>query len=244
MGIAQPAEGLTASYARWRSSRLGQITDALEQQLLLELLGAVAGKALLDVGCGDGALALRLARRGAAVTGLDADPVMIASARRRTASEAAQLRLIEGQAERLPFNDATFDSVLAVTVLCFIRDAERAVAEMVRVLRPGGRLIIGELGRWSLWAAHRRLRGWFGDPTWRAATFRTATELRGLARVAGLDVVEIRGAAHYPPCELAARVLAPVDLWIGRQTTFGSTFIAVSATKPMSTRDAASSSPG
>ena len=66
--------GLIESYSRWRSSRLGQITNSLEQQLLCELLGSVAGKTLLDVGCGDGAFAVELARRGAAVTGLDADP--------------------------------------------------------------------------------------------------------------------------------------------------------------------------
>ena len=233
MGTAQSTEGLTESYARWRSSRLGQITDALERQLLFELLSSVADKALLDVGCGDCALASELSRRGAIVTGLDADPVMIAAARRRFEIEGTQLHLIEGQAERLPFDDAVFDRVVAVTVLCFVQDAARAVAEMARVLKPGGRLVIGELGRLSLWAAHRRIRGWFGDPTWRAAIFRTALEFRGLARVAGLDVVEIRGAVHYPPSEFAARLLAPVDQWLGRRTTFGAAFIAVSATKPI-----------
>ena len=110
MATAQPTEGLTESYARWRSSRLGQITDALEQQLLFERLGSVAGETLLDVGCGDGALASELARRDAIVTGLDADPVMIAAARRRSEIEATRLRLIEGQAERLPFDDAALDS--------------------------------------------------------------------------------------------------------------------------------------
>jgi ubiquinone/menaquinone biosynthesis C-methylase UbiE len=229
----QSTEGLSESYARWRSSRLGQITDALERRLLFELFGSVVGMTLLDVGCGDGALASELARRGAIVTGLDADPAMIAAARWRAEVEATRLRLVEGQAERLPFDDATFDRVLAVAVLCFVRDAERAVAEMARVLKPGGRVVIGELGRWSLWAAHRRIRGWFGHPTWRAARFCTATELRGLARAAGLEVVEIRGAVHYPPCGAAARLLAPVDLWLGRQTTLGSTFIAMSATKPI-----------
>jgi len=233
MGTAQSTEGLTESYAKWRSSRLGRITDALEQQLLFELLGSVADKTLLDVGCGDGALASELARRGAIVTGLDADPAMIAAARRRSETEGTRLHLVEGQAERLPFDDAVFDLVVAVTVLCFVRDAEQAFIEMARVLKPGGRLVIGELGRWSWWAAHRRIRGWLGDPTWHAAMFRTAAELHGLARAAGLDVVEVRGAVHYPPCGLAAQVLAPVDLWIGRQTTLGSTFIAVSATKPI-----------
>jgi 2-polyprenyl-3-methyl-5-hydroxy-6-metoxy-1,4-benzoquinol methylase len=60
-----------AAYEEWRSSRLGQITDALEERLLLDLLGPVRGLAVLDVGCGDGVLASALARRGAQVTGLD-----------------------------------------------------------------------------------------------------------------------------------------------------------------------------
>src|SRR5450759_2795555 len=162
---SQPTEAMTESYARWRLSRLGQITDRLEQQLLFELIGSVAGKTLLDVGCGDAALASEFARRGAIVTGLDADPAMIAAARRRTEIQATQLRLIEGQAERLPFDDAAFDCVIAVTTLFFVRDSERAIMEMARVLKPGGRLVIGELGRWSFWAAHRRIRGWLGDPT-------------------------------------------------------------------------------
>ena len=229
----QSTDGLSESYARWRLSRLGQITDALERQLLFELLGSVAGKTLLDVGCGDGALASELTRCGAIVTGLDADLAMIAAARQRAKVEATRLWLIEGQAERLPFDDATFDRVLAVAVLCFVRDAERAVAEMARVLKPGGRVVIGELGRWSWWATHRRIRGWLGDPIWRAAKFRTATELRRLMDAAGLNVVEIRGAVHYPPFGVVARLLAPVDLWLGRRTTLGAAFLAVSATKPI-----------
>lgn len=233
MGTAQPTEELTQSYARWRASRLGQITDALEQQLLFELLGSVTSKTLLDVGCGDGELALELARCGAIVTGLDANPAMIAAARRRTKIETTRLRFIEGQAETLPFDRAAFDCVVAVTVLCFARDAERAVAEMARVLKPGGRLVIGELGRWNWWAAHRRIRGWFGNTTWQAAMFRTTKDLCGLAQAAGLNVVEIRGAVHHPPCGFAARLVAPVDLWLGRKSTFGAAFIAVSAIKPI-----------
>ena len=224
---------LSESYARWRLSRLGQITDALEQRLLFELLGSVAGKTLLDVGCGDGALAAELARRGALVTGLDTDPVMIAAARLRAESEATPLRLVEGRAEALPFEDNSFDYTVSVTTLCFVREARRATAEMARVLKPGGRLVIGELGRWSLWSAHRRMRGWFGDPTWRTADFRTAAGLRKLAASAGLDALEIRGAIYYPRCATAARLLAPVDLWIGRKTTFGSAFLALAAVKPV-----------
>lgn len=99
------------------------------------------------------------------------------------------------------------------------------------MLKPEGRLVIGELGRWSLWAAHRRIRGWMEHPAWRAVKFRTAADLRRLAEAAGLRVVTIQGAAHYPPCGVAARLLAPIDLWLGRETTFGAAFLAMSATK-------------
>ena len=75
----------------------------------------------------------------------------------------------------------------------------------------------------------RRLRGWLGSPTWRAARFRTAAELRVLAQQAGLSVTAIRGAVYYPPVGLLARVLAPIDSWLGGLTTVGAAFIALSA---------------
>ena len=150
---------------------------------------------------------------------------------------STRVHLVGGQAEILPFKDAEFDLVLAVTTLCFIQDAKRVVREVTRVLKSGGRLVIGELGRWSFWAAHRRVRGWFGNSTWKTAMFRTTEDLRDLADAAGLNVAETHGAVHYPPCGFAARLLAPVDLWLGRQTTFGSAFIAVLAVKPLTTHD-------
>ena len=206
---------MTGAYIRWRSSRLGAITDRLEQSLLLELFEPVAGKTLLDVGCGDGALAAVLARRGARATGLDADPAMVAAARQRAKREAVPLTVVEGKGDALPFHPDTFDVTLAVTSLCFIRDAEQAIGEMTRVLKPGGRMVIGELRRWSLWSLQRRVRGWLGNPTWRVAAFRTTTKLRSLVEAAGLEVIAIRGAAYYPPFALAADLLAPLDSWLG-----------------------------
>jgi SAM-dependent methyltransferase len=141
-------------------------------------------------------------------------------ARRKQAAGAAKLADARGTVD------------LAATTLCFVHDAERAMAEMARVLRPGGQLVIGELGFWSLWAAHRRIRGWLGNSIWRAAVFRTAKDLRGLAQAAGLTSIKVRGAIHYPPFSLAAKLLAPVDLLIGQHATFGSAFLALTATKP------------
>ena len=218
-------------YASWRATTLGQLTEAIEQRLILAMLGELPGRCMLDVGCGDGTLAHAAASRGALVTGIDPDPAMLAVARSRTRDAEIEASFLEGRVEQLPFPDASFDVVAAITVLCFVPDAAGAVRELARVLRPGGRLVIGELGRYSSWAALRRVRGWFGSPTWKAARFRSAPELRDLVEQAGLAVLEVGGAVYYPPVPLLARGLAPLDPWFGRLTTLGAAFVALAATR-------------
>lgn len=106
--------------------------------LLADLAGVTAGQRALDVGCGTGALTAELVRRLGAerVAGCDPSPAMLATCRERL----ADVELAQAPAEALPFDDATFDVVLAQLVLHFATDAERAVQEMRRVVVPGGRL--------------------------------------------------------------------------------------------------------
>lgn len=229
-------EGLPSAYAAWRASTLGRITDALEQELVLDLIGPVAGMHILDVGCGDGVLAAELARRGAVVTGIDSSSRMIAAARRRAREHGVDVTFYVATAQELPFAPDAFDTVVAVTALCFVADAAPVLGEMTRVLRPGGRVVIGELGKWSAWAIERRLRGWLGHPVWRQARFRTAHELRHLADGSGFVVETLHGAIYYPPCGLAARLLEPIERLVGRLTTFGAAFLALAATKPATWR--------
>jgi SAM-dependent methyltransferase len=224
------------AYESWRATKLGSVTEGLEQRLILDLLGELSGRRVLDVGCGDGVLVCAAASHGADATGVDPDPAMLAAAQKRRAVAQLHATFSEGRVESLPFPDASFDIVVAVTVLCFVAEPIGAAREMARVLRPGGRLVIGELGRWNLWAAARRVRGWLGSRTWRSARFRSAGELRALAEQAGLSVTEIRGAVYYPPVGILARVLAPVDPWLGRRTSIGAAFIALRAASPDRTR--------
>lgn len=226
------AAALPAAYLAWRQSTLGRITDALEQDLILELIGPPDGKAILDVGCGDGLLALELSRRGANVVGIDTSEDMIAAARKRTRERGADVRFDVAGAEALPFEPASFDVVIAITVLCSVEDAAAAVDEMVHVLKPGGRLIVGELGRYSTWAALRRIKGWLGSPVWRAARFRSAAELKQLAQDASLIDISVIGAVYYPPLGAVARLMAPIDPWPGRWTTAGAAFLVLVATNP------------
>ena len=218
-----------ADYDSWRSSRLGTITESLEQRVIHDLMGTVDGADVLDAGCGDGALACAMASRGAVVTGIEADPALLAAARARAETSGVRVTFLPGRIERLPFPDARFDVVVAITVLCFVADTSVAVREMARVLRLGGCLVLGELGRWCAWAATRRLKGWLGASTWKAARFRSAGEFRALLEQAGLSVSAFRGAVLYPPIGVCARLLAPLDPWMGRHTTIGAAFIALRA---------------
>lgn len=133
------------------------MTDRIEAHIVQRIFGPVVGKRVLDVGCGDEELSVRLAQPGAEVTGVDADLRMLAAARSRAAQAGQAIEFIEGDVRQLPFSDQTFDIVVAVTVLCFVSDPERAISEITRVLKTDGRLIIGELGRYSLWAVKRRI---------------------------------------------------------------------------------------
>lgn len=218
-------------YARWRASELGTITERLERKLILTLLGDVSGRTVLDVGCGDGDLALELAMRGAIVTGIDASAAMIEAAKGRAKLRNANIAFQVAMAETLPFSAEQFDLVTAITILCFVDDAAPVFTEIARVMRPGGQFVIGELGKWSTWAAARRVRAWLGSRLWGQGRFRTANELQSLAKHAGFVVKSVRGAIYYPRWSLAARLMSPLDSALGQLTTIGAGFVALSAVK-------------
>lgn len=221
-----------AAYDRWFATPLGQRVWRDESRAIRALLRDTPGSTVLDAGCGDGRLSVELARGGAHVIGLDHSEAMLAAAKTRAARCAVPVRLVAGDIRELPFARDGFDRVVVVTVLCFLTSARVAVGELARVLRPGGRLVLAELGRWSEWAAVRRLRGWRGDPLWAGVRFWTSARLRALVREAGLAPVARRGAVFYPRCAPAARLLAPFDPLFGRVTTVGAALVLVAADKP------------
>ncbi|HTX85755.1 MAG TPA: class I SAM-dependent methyltransferase [Streptosporangiaceae bacterium] len=106
---------------------------------ILDLAGDVAGRRILDVGCGSGPLFAALRERGATVTGMDSSAKMLKLARQRLGASAA-LHLAD-LGNPLPFANDAFDDVIASLVLHYLQDWTAPLAELRRVLTPGGRLI-------------------------------------------------------------------------------------------------------
>lgn len=98
---------------------------------------------VLDVACGAGQTALPMARKGNKVTGIDIATNLVEEARKRAKTEGLPIQFDEGDAEQLPYEDASFDVVFSLIGAMFAPQPEKVAAEFARVCRPGGRIIMG-----------------------------------------------------------------------------------------------------
>lgn len=109
-------------------------------EALCEAVDPYPGARVLDIACGSGTAALVAARRYCDVTGIDYVPALIERARRRAAADDLHAVFDVGDAQELPYPDASFDLVLSVYGVQFAPDQQQAAREMLRVCRPGGRI--------------------------------------------------------------------------------------------------------
>ncbi|HEY7344445.1 MAG TPA: class I SAM-dependent methyltransferase [Gaiella sp.] len=192
--------------ATWASGDFHAIAAriALTAEHLVDTADLHAGWRVLDVATGSGNAAIAAARLGCSVVGVDYVPALLDRGRERAAAEGLEVEFAEGDAEALPFEDASFDAAISVYGSMFAPNHEQAAAELLRVTRPGGTIalaswtpdgFIGELfktvaGRVPppagvrspmLWGTEEHLRTLFGDEitslevTRRDFTFRFAS---------------------------------------------------------------------
>jgi SAM-dependent methyltransferase len=131
-------DAFATSYAR--ENETGLFNAYYARPAMLDLAGDVAGRSILDAGCGAGPLAAALRERGARVTGFDASPAMVALAQQRLGTDTPVL--VADLAERLPFRTGEFDDVVASLVLHYLEDWSGPLSELHRVLKGGGRLLL------------------------------------------------------------------------------------------------------
>jgi SAM-dependent methyltransferase len=152
---------------------------------LLERLGSVSGRTVVEIGCGDGFCSLLLASRGARVVGFDPRPGAIRRARSLAADAelAERCSFVRGRAEAIPLPDRCADVVFSRSSLQYV-DRRRALAEATRILEPGGTLALLEnLPDHPLINLHRRLRGLV------ARAVEPDLEIRGYVSLAEIDAL-------------------------------------------------------
>ncbi len=141
--------------ATWASGDFHEIArqNVAMAEALCEAADPHAGERVLDVACGSGTAALVAGRRYCEVTGIDYVPALIERAKKRATAEALDVEFRVGDAQALPFADASFDLVLSVYGVQFAPDQKQAASELLRVCRPGGRIGL----------ASPTPEGWSGD---------------------------------------------------------------------------------
>jgi ubiquinone/menaquinone biosynthesis C-methylase UbiE len=139
----------------WGSGNYAAVADRISAvgEAVVERAGVEPGMDVLDVACGTGNATIPAAKAGARVTGLDFAPALLAIARERSADAMVEVDWVDGDAQEMPFADASFDRVVSTFGHMFAPDHERTAAEMKRVLRPGGAIAVacwspeGSIGR-------------------------------------------------------------------------------------------------
>ncbi|MBA3809943.1 MAG: class I SAM-dependent methyltransferase [Solirubrobacterales bacterium] len=166
-------DALSAALSFWQDPRW--------RRALVSAVAPRAGERVLDVATGTGMVAAELLSRcECSVVAVDQSPAMLAAARARFAGEpASRIELLQGQAETLPFADRSFDALTFTYLLRYVDDPAATVAELARVLRPGGRIASLEFGVPPLAPAR-----W----AWR---FYTAVGLPTLGRLASREWAEV-----------------------------------------------------
>jgi ubiquinone/menaquinone biosynthesis C-methylase UbiE len=155
-------------FSRWYEKERGRGYHALIDDLEVSVAEPYArGARVLEVGCGTGLILERIARVAERAVGIDLSPGMLEQARQRG------LDVHEGMATALPFDDASFDLVYSFKVLAHVPEIEKALAEMVRVTRPGGTVLAEFYNPWSLRYLAKRLgpAGRISENTTEAAVY-------------------------------------------------------------------------
>lgn len=175
--MTQAFDPIADSYDQWYDTSEGRAILSAELACLRLLYAQCRGR-WLEVGVGTGRFASMLG----VAEGVDPSPQMLAIAAGRG------IRTYLGCAEDLPFADGTFEGVLLALTLCFVADSKQAAMECRRLLRPGGRLLLGAIPADSPWGRQYERKKAAGHPVYAQARFLTTSEIVALIESAGFDL--------------------------------------------------------
>lgn len=167
-------------YDAFCATPLGSFVEDVERQMIGALLELKPGETVVDLGCGTGEYTLWMAEAFCTVVGIDESDRMLAKARSKP-SPRGQVYWVKGNLRHLPWPSARFDAGLMQVVLEFVDRPQRILHEAMRVIKPGGRLVIGFIQDTGPWARHYRARAQMDSASiYAGAHFWTISELTAL----------------------------------------------------------------
>ncbi len=178
-------------YDSWFETPIGTLVKKYESELLIDLLQPHPGEKILDVGCGTGVFTLDILAFGPHITGLDISQPMLKRAGYKT--EGYSFQGVAGNMSCLPFLDECFDKIVSVTAIEFTKDAKGAVAELFRVTKKGGVIVVTTLNSLSPWAARRKKAADKGHSLFKKMIFRSPDEMLAVGPFDGI----VKTAIHF-----------------------------------------------
>lgn len=172
---------IAANYDQWYQNPRGAFIDQLETEAALKLFAPYPNQPVLDAGCGTGNFSIKLARMGSNVTGIDISEDMLSLAKNKAAHLHLDINFFRMDLHSLNFADHFYAGVFSMAAWEFVIDPERAFAELWRVLRPGGKLLIGTINRESPWGQQYMEQAKQPGSVFGSACFKSLQDLKNLA---------------------------------------------------------------
>lgn len=182
-------------YDEWYKSKLGNFVDEAETRCVFDLFKAKKGMKVLDVGCGTGNFSIKLAKMGCEVAGIDVSEEMLKVAEAKAREEGLNIKFYKMDVHQMEFEDNTFDGVLSVTAFEFLKEPEKAIEEIFRVLKPNGQLLIGTINKNSKWGEMYLSKEFQENTVFKYANFKTIEDMKSYKNAS----VDIKECLFVPP---------------------------------------------
>jgi ubiquinone/menaquinone biosynthesis C-methylase UbiE len=166
------------TYDDWYKTKLGSFVDEVETACIFNMLDLPRGSKILDVGCGSGNYSIKLAELGYEVVGVDLSKEMLMKAKEKADDRNLAIDFREMDVYELDFDDESFDAAFSITAFEFIPDIQKAMDEVMRVLKKSGQMIIGMVNRDSSWGKLYMSPEYQAHSVFKYANLKTVEEMK------------------------------------------------------------------
>ncbi|MFN2341525.1 MAG: class I SAM-dependent methyltransferase [Halanaerobium sp.] len=183
-------------YDNWYQTEMGSFVDQVETEAAFDLFQPQPGEKILDIGCGTGNFSIKLAKKGCQVTGIDISQPMLDKAAKKSEKLNLDINFKKGDALNLEFEDNQFDSVFSMAAIEFIKDLETAFKEMKRVVKTGGKILLGTIRKNSDWGRFYEKQAEKDNSIFSDAIFRDPKDLEALDQD---SLIKVKECLYIPP---------------------------------------------